>query len=518
MVTGFDYAPITPAVAASRIYPWADWENLRDSHTPPHYVSAFTGAEEYRDEFLMGAHAFGLIDKDGSNSKLKPQQLVMADAANAVDADGRPLSPFLGVLIPRRSAKTTTALALVIGRCLARPNYLVAFTLCTSGLMARKRFHSDIVPVLEKAYPHEATRPFKFYKSGGSESINFTNGSRFVVVSPHGESFRSEAFDCVLVDEAGEASLTMGEDLLAGILPTLDTRPDSQVITCGTAGTFRTGQLLWDTLSDGRDGKPGSGIVEWSGPEYLTAEDVETWELTEPIVRAAHPGIDTLTTISAIERNYRKLPRDKFIREYLSIFEQVGATVGIIRPEKWAAAELNDDLPEPPAHFALAIAASPNQAYASIVAAWREDGEARILLLDHRSGVKWLAPRALELARKYKVPVAHDTVGVVLVEVEELQRAKPRPRLQPQTFRNVITAAALLIKEIDTGNLKHYGQTVLDEHAAIVKKRMTGKTSWAFGRTDYDDDISAVEAASLALRAYDGTPIRGKVMLITADS
>ncbi|TFC94568.1 hypothetical protein E3T28_14800 [Cryobacterium sinapicolor] len=513
----FEKVTTTPAIGSnSNLFLPENWEILRDSHIPPRYVSAFTGAEPGRVEFLAGAHSLGLIGTDGSGSKLKPQQLVMADAANALNDLGYPLNPFMGTLVPRRSSKTTTALAIVLGRCFVRPGYLAAFTLCTTGLMARKRFHSDIVPALERAYPDEDTRPFKVHRSAGSERIEWKNGSRFVVVPPQSESFRSEAFDCVLLDEAGEADVGMGEDLLAGLLPTLDTRPASQVLICGTAAKFRTGNLLWDTLKDGRDGVPGTGIVEYSAPDYLTADDVETWELTEPVVRAAHPGIDTLTTIEAIERNYRKLPRAQFIREYLSVFDDVGATLGIIRPEKWKAAEIDGDMPEPPGHFAIGISAAPNQASASIVAAWRENGAGRILLLDHRDGVRWLAPRALELARKYKVPLVYDNFGVILVEVEALQRAKPRPRLEPQTTRQVTTAAGLLVKEIDTGNVGHYGQDDLSEAAAIVKKRKIGPTAWGFGRGEPDDDITSIEAASMALRVYDGTPVRSKVMLITA--
>lgn len=489
------------------------WEELRDSHIAPRFVSSYAGSETGRDEFLAGAHAMGLTS---GKKKLEAQQLIVADACNALDEKGYPLNPFIGVLLPRRSSKTTTLFALAIGRALSRPDYIIGVTFATTGAKVRQRFMQDVFPVLERMYPDEETRPFKIRRSQGSEQIVFDNGSRIIVLVPHSDAFRSEAFNLIIVDEAGEADPAMGEDLLAGILPTMDTNPDSQLIIAGTAAKYRKGNLLWDTLAHGRDGEQGTGIVEFSAPDYLTAEDVETWELTEPIVRAAHPGIDTLTTIDAIKRNYGKLPRAQFIREYLSVFEDVGATLGIIRAEKWAAAELSDTLPEPPERFTLAISAAPNQQSAAIVAAWREDGEARVLVLEHREGVAWLAPRVLELSRKYKSAIAFDGFGVVLAEVAQLHAAKPKPRLEQQTTKQVVTAAALFVKEVDTGNLKHWGQASLTDSALIAKKRKIGANSWGFGRADSNDDITTLEAASMALRVYDEMPAKRAVALITS--
>lgn len=508
--------PPHPATTADSFSP-EDWEFLRESHTQPLHVSEYTGSAQYRAEFVKGAQALGLIRADGSESKLVAQQLVIADACNATDADGYPLNTVMGIIVPRRSSKTTTLLALALGRCLSRDDYLVGFTLATTGAKARDRFLKDIAPALERAYPDEATRPFKIRRSTGSERITFDNGSIFQVLTPSGEAFRSDAFDCILIDEAGEASAALTEDLITGALPTFDTRPHAQLIVAGTAAKFRTGNLLWDTLEDGRKGGTGTGIVEYAAPDYTTVDDLETWEQALPIVRAAHPGIGTLTTEKAIERNYNRLPRKQFMREYLSVFEDVGATTGIIRPEAWKRAELLADVPPPPEHFALAISASPNQASASIVAAWRVDGRAHVVVLEHRDGVAWLAPQAAELARKYDVPIVHDNFGVVLAETEALRHAKPKVRLAPQTTKQVQTAAALFVKEVDTGNLTHYEQAELTAAVHRARKRKIGASGWAFGRADVNDDIAPIEAASMALRYYDENPRkRSRIILAMA--
>src|SRR5699024_2291568 len=99
--------------------------------------------------------------------------------------------------------------------------------------------------------------------SNGDESIEFDNGSRIWVVPPESGAFRGEAADAMLFDEAGELTLQRSEDLLAGALPLMDTRPRGQVIITGTPGLIRAG-LLWSTLERGRTREPGVGILDYS--------------------------------------------------------------------------------------------------------------------------------------------------------------------------------------------------------------------------------------------------------------
>lgn len=151
----------------------------------------------------------------------------------------------------------------------------------------------------------------------------------------------------------------------------------------------------------------------------------------------------------------------------------------------------------------MAIAVHPDQISACIVAAWRVRGKARILVIDHRRGVDWLTKRARELAQKYRVPIVHDTNGAVTVEAEALARMRPRPKLLGQTFPNIKTAAALIIKEIEAGRLEHYDQDTLNDAARLAKKRSVGPTAWALGRQLPEHDIIDLEAAAMALRVYD---------------
>jgi len=508
----FDVGLKTPAVGSieslsgTQLIPeiLANWNALRDAGIKPLHVSKLDQSEQKRTEFLVGAHALGLV---GGRKELKPQQYLAADAINADN-------PYFGMLMPRRSTKTTAAFAVAIGRCMRREGYLVAFTACTTGLKARARFLMDIVRPLRdtfKALPPEQW-PFRIYLSGGSERIEFDNGSVFLVLPPEGEKFRSDAFDMIILDEAGEASPEMTIDLLEGALSTFDTRPGSQLLVAGTAAKYRDGNLLWDYLVDGRARTNRTGILEFAAPDSTTEEELHDWDQVKKLVLKAHPGIGTLTTLQTVKERWSKFhvkSPQKFAAEYLSIFGTAGATTGIFNFEKWKDHALIGALPNPPAKFAMAIAVHPDQLSACIVAAWRVRNRARLLVLAYEEGAAdWLPKRARELSTKYRVPIAHDTTGAVTVEVETLARMRPKPRLLPQSFPNIKTAAALLVKEVEQGRVEHYNQEPLTEAIRLAKKRSVGPSAWALGRKNPEDDITCAEAAAIALRVYDDTQQR----------
>lgn len=480
-----------------------EWDDVRSKALAPRHISG--GGDTDRAAFLIGARAMGLVDR---RLELKPHQLLLPEVLDAGHE-------FNAVLMPRRSTKSTSLIAWMMGRCLTRDDYLVAYIYATTAKKARTRFMQDIVPMLERTFP-AGTAPFKVVRSAGMERLEFDNGSIFAILAPKGDDLRSEAWDLIVVDEAGEALPDAGEELLSAALPTMDTRPGSQFVAAGTAGKYRKGNLLWDQLEDGRAGT--GGILEYAADDLLTADDIETWDQMAPILETCHPGIASgLTTLATLETRFRKMKRSLFMGEYASIFGDLGGGSSIISPAKWAAAETPYVMayPEPPERFGLAISVTPGLQAGAIVAAWRDrEGVAHLLLLEHHEGIRWMAKRTVELARKYRVPVTHDNFGSVMVVVEEMHQMTPRPRLDPQTTRGTTTAAGKLVEQIDVGNVRHYAQDALTAAAMAAKKRSVGPKAWAFGRKDLEDDIAAIEAASLALRAFDELPVRQSLRVL----
>lgn len=514
----FEESQPYPRHDGSKVFLTDAWESWRDSGIPPLNASQYATDIALREEFVAGALLLGLGKR--RMPRLEPQMLVLADAANACPR-------FMGVLLPRRSSKTTSLFALAMGRISERPGYLVSYTMATTALKARTRFKQDIKGPLEERYRHLDKKdwPFKINNAGGSESITWfhegDSDSVLQFLAPKGEGFRSDAWDLIIIDEGGEASPEMSGDLIEGALATMDTRPDATLIVAGTAGKIRDGNLLWSTLEDGREGKNKTGIVEYAAPPTVKRSDVDTWEKAKPILLAAHPGIGTLTTLDIMESNYEKLSAidvGKFMMEYLSLFAVLGGS-SFIDMASWAE-HGNSVVVKPPAHHRFAYAVHPLQTSASIVAAWRVDGKAHGLVIESKAGVAWVDQRCLEIARRHKLPIAHDMQESVNTAVStKLNRARPRPKLEGQNWNQISTAAATLFGDIEAGNIAHYDQPNLNDAVRLAQKRGTRDSKrWAFGRglgeANETNDITALEAWSIALKAYDDAKPRVPIELI----
>lgn len=493
--------PIGSAYFVSNI-----WESLRDSGIMPLNSSALDGDPTRREEFLQGASLLRLHGSDAWPGKaLTPQNLRLADALNAPNET-------TAILVPRRASKTTTVLALAMGRVQSRPGYLAAFTAMTTGLKARDRFERDVAAPLESQWPDRRNRPFRIVNAPGRERVEWQNGSMLAVLPPKGSAFRSDSWDLVIADEAGEASPEATVDVLAGAMSTMDTRPGAQFVAAGTAGVGRRGNMLWDLLELGRAGAAGYGIVEYAAPPSTSLDDLDDWATVERLVLAAHPGIGTLTDLATIKRRWeagRARPA-VFAAEYLSIFGQVGSTA-FIDQTKWAAGADTGPVPaSPPALFTIAVQVHPDSTVASVVAAWRTPAGRACLLPLYAGPVSGLHDAVLGLHARHRPLVAYDSGSAATdSEAQRLARARPRPRLEPQRWADVSTAASLLVKEIEAGNVTHWGTPALTNAVKIATKRGTSESKrWAYGRPNPEDDITALEAASIALRAYDAAPPR----------
>jgi hypothetical protein len=402
--------------------------------------------------------------------------------------------------MPRRSTKTTSIFAWITGMCLLHKGWQVAYTAATTGKSARDRFVKEILPEAERAQKDGA--PIQIRKGAGQERIIFDNGSLLQVLAPLGNEFRGQAFDAVVVDEAGEADTLAGGELLAAILPTLATSKYGMLIVTGTAGEYRGGNLLWDSLEAGRAGK--AAMVDYSYGDAVDTEQLGDWSYVAPLLEKYHPSVGTLTTLERLELSWSMMDPHMFAREYLGVWGDKGGVGGIFDRAQWDALYLPGELPTPPRRFALAVAATEQSG--SIVAAWREDGEARLLVLDGRPGRAWLPTAARDIARRYRIPVVVDpnvlSSSVMPDVVQRLEQLSPPPRVERQGYEDVAAAHERMVEEIRGARIRHYGQESLTSAFLSVRRvQMGGK--WKFGRQSEEFDITAAQAAALALRYYD---------------
>ena len=495
------------------------WIGLRDAALRPDEVTALVTTWQTRLEFIVGATMLGLIEHEPGGRTAKPQQLLVADVMNA----GNPLN---AILEPRRSTKTSSILAVHLGRCAVRPRRHSAFTLATTGLKAREKFREEIVDPIEARWPDAALRPVKIHKAGGGERLEFPNRSVYAVHPPLGSSFRSSAYDDVLVDEGGESEDAMTDDLLAAIPPTFDTTGGALVVS-GTAGKRRgEGNLLHRMLTDKR---LDAAILRYSAPDNTTDEELADWEPTEEhpearvreLIERHHPGVGNLTPLEAVHRSYLLMPRDVFTREYLGIFGEDGAAITLFDPLKWARTGIDGALPAPgtpafPIRWSLAFAAHPDGICTSIVAAWRDaEGRAVGLQLDDLRGIDTAPAALVKLGRKYRVPLVYDEANQSnRLIIETLNREKSRPRLEPRAFKDAKVAASSLVDEVDRENVVHWrDQVAFTEGIHRTVKRRAGQgNGWLLGRDPKqpDHNITMVEAWALALHHYDNSRPKSK--------
>jgi hypothetical protein len=429
----------------------------------------------------------------------KPQQFAVAAVLDA-------LHPTTAITMPRRAAKTTSVLSWLLGMADMTPGLHIGYSMATTGKSARDRFMQVIAPPFEAlirdGYPAALRRGM------GAERIEFGNGSIFQVLTLSGADYRSKQFDVICIDEAGEAEPDLSAEALAAVLPTLDTSPLGMLILAGTAGKYRTGNLLWDALESGRAGR--GGILEYALPHDVDVSLLREWETAVPLLEQAHPGIGTLTDLDRLRRNWEmmKAATDPahFAAEYCGVWGNRSGGGGMFSADQLASLYLPvAALPTPPKSFALAVAATDS--HAAIVAAWREQGEGRLLVIKHGEGRDWLPSAARDLAKRYRVPVVIDPQSSqVMQDVKQrLEQLRPMARMEIQRYEDVAAAHERMKLEIEQARVRHFGQEVLTEALLKVRRQQMGGR-WKFGRAGDEDDITAAQAATLALRYFDAMP------------
>lgn len=531
-------SPVPPPIG-STTFSLQRWEEHRDRGIAPKFHSGYVEDHQNRIDFLTGAALYGLhFDPDAAldaPNTIKPQQLQIVDTLSG-DFD------IFDVEIPRRASKTTTIFCLLLGRCANRPGYQVAFA-AQSGVAGTRRLREwktrldrinppddqDLPPWLRtgRARRSKATerhvalfgddllpapaeddaptrRGFRILMGETGKGIYFDNGAQFLVFKPDADAVRGEAADVFWIDEGQEVDPEAGDELLAGALPLMDTKPGAHMIISGTSGEVRVGPF-WKYLALLRADSPDVGGLDFAADPGTPWELLETEESAMQLLLDVHPGVGTLTTLEKMRKNYRALPLPQWAREYLSMWpETFGSTA--IPTDLWAAGALEKKLTKPP-RIAFGLAVKPGGGVAAIVAAWRgAQGQAYLEVVEHRSGTDWLPKRLQELTKSYRgSTVAYDDIAEGKATAAETLVLTPRPRLQMQTYRETAAGCIQLMRDMERGTLRHFDQIGLNAATAVAAKRETRGDNgvWLWTPAEPGADITCLDAATRALRNWD---------------
>ncbi|WP_036963665.1 hypothetical protein [Promicromonospora kroppenstedtii] len=454
------------------------------------------------------------------------QSLNVGRVLAAKDGEGGSLYKQVIVEIGRRATKSTSIMATLIGRAMARPGYKAVVTaqsgviassiilehgemLENNGYAGYKRKTSDDV---------EGDGTMRLLRNGGREKIEFSNKSVIWCVPPTAAAVRSKAADDVWIDEGGEHEGEKGQSFLDGVRPLMDTRGElAQLILSGTPGIARVG-MFWDALEDARKGTdPDDGIVDYSLSDEEYGElDPRPWddlseeqqEIERAVWRRIHPGPSsykpdgsTLTSVRTLERRRAKMPFHQFVREYLCYWP-ADAMTSAIDMGAWAACERPAvSLPD---KWAWAYDVAPDGSAAAVCAAWRDDdGNAWLEVLDYRPGTDWL-PKFVQAHRgTQRFGIAYDAINANLDPAAVMEAFKPRVKTNGlHMSKGVVPAQARFVRELNAGRIRHSGQPTLTTALEGARWRES-EGGRLFGRKASANDVAPAVAASLALHVYD---------------
>ncbi|WP_263732564.1 hypothetical protein [Cellulomonas sp. SG140] len=439
---------------------------------------------------------------------LLPQGETVAKVLEARKGDGVRFQDVV-VQMPRRSTKTTSVWATILGRAATRPGYRCVTT-AQSGNVASRILIEHATAMLAAGNAVESrearsgsTLPVLF-RNGGRERLEFPNRSSIWVVPPEAGAIRSAAADDIVIDEAGEHDPVKGKDFMDAVRPLQDTRgPLAQMIVAGTPGRVRAG-YFWDLLEAGRNHVDKDlGIVDFSILDAEDAEDRKVW-------RRVHPGpASGLTPMAVLEKRFKAMGAVAFSREYLCRWP-LDSTVTAIPLVDWQAREVPAlALPD---HFGLAADCAPDGSAAAISAAWRVDGIPHVALLAYRSGVNWVPTEVRTIARKYRLPsVVVDGIGANLPVIEALSRMRPLVPVTSPGFKNLQGACQTFVSNLPVHQAQPDMETAVG--GACWREVEGGRL---FGRKRSGVDISPLVSALLALWAYDSRPERQRIGITTS--
>lgn len=335
-------------------------------------------------------------------------------------------------------------------------------------------------------------------KSHADVSIELLNGRRLRFVARTKGSGRGFSADRVILDEA----YNLGDAQMAALLPTLSARPNPQIVYTSSAPMATSDQLhavRRRALSGIRE--PGGAVgslayLEWSiDPTSDQRDDPAAWA-------RANPGMGIRVREEFVRNELAALSPAEFDRERLGVPDDPeGESGGPIPLAAWQACL--DTGSRADRVVAWAVDVSPDRAWSSIAfAGVRGDGLVHVEA-DRRPGTDWVPAAVEELRGEHGGRVLLDPSGPAGTLVDLI------PGVETVSAREHAQACGSLHDAVVTGQLRHVGQSVLDEALRGAVCRPLGD-AWAWGRVRSTVDISSLVAVTLAYGAVarSGDPLQ----------
>lgn len=398
---------------------------------------------------------------------------------------GRWASKTCGLSVPRQNGKT----GLVQGRANAGMLLYNEIVIYTAHL---QKTATETFEEMAAFFDTPALKKYiKEIKTAlGREQIILQNGALVKFLARTRNGGRGQHGDLLIFDEAQE----LDESQQASFLPAISASLNPQTILIGTPPEPQSPGTVFRSLRDkALDGKTSSTAwSEYSVSEIGDVTDRRRWA-------DANPALGRRILESTIEGECEQMPPDTFARERLGYWSPV-ATEKIdyaIDRNAWETCASTDLKPEGKSAYGVKFSADASEVVlcGAVIA---EDGKARVSMIERRGtgqGIRWLAEWLNQRADKACCVVVDGRNGVdVLIErIRDVWKYKDSV-IRPSS-RDVVSAASLLVNEVNEQTVTWYEkQDALRESAISSTKRPIGG-GWGFGGSD----SAPIEAAALAL-------------------
>ena len=440
----------------------------------------------------MLMHAYG-VDLD------EWQRLVL-DSWAGTDATGRYTTTSAGLSVPRQNGKTE----ILIARCFYGLVINGERQLFTAHQMrsVKKVFRRLVNMFTDKAHP-EIIKTVKKIRYGiGEEAIELNNGGIIEFASRSRQAARGyDGISLVVYDEAADLTDEQAEAIMA--ILSASATGTRQLIYAGTPPYIGCTGEVFRRFRDACIGAAGKGEElksswhEWS----IAADKVEEIDLADKkLWYEANPALGFRLTEEFTTEEFKTLSAAGFARERLGYWTP--PTVAHIKlaidADLWDSCRSEEGHPE--GKTAYGVKFTPDGAEVALAGAIvpADGGKARITLLAIEptgAGLTWLASWLNERYKKASCVVIDGKNGadVLVDKIKDTWRFKGSV-IKP-TAQNVITAASMLINDLNEHAVTWYGRQEELRESAITATKRTISGGWGFGGST----SAPIEACSLAL-------------------
>jgi phage terminase large subunit-like protein len=232
----------------------------------------------------------------------------------------------------RQVGKSTLILVVAMYRLLASPGSWVTYT-SASRLSARRKLLRTWWPMIQRS---PLASRFRLIRVNGSESLECTNGSTFLILSGEESSGHGDTLDLAILDEAWSLS-ELSEQ---AVRPAMAARANGQLWITSTAGTARS--VYWRSKVDaGRaavqrgDDPVGSLFIEWAAPLATEIGDPATWS-------SFMPALGRTIMPETVAADMASMPFPEWRRAYCNLWPDEDDDLGwqVIAKDVWEASRL----------------------------------------------------------------------------------------------------------------------------------------------------------------------------------